>query len=160
MIEHLYRQGTRLRTGAEEAIKRRGLESHVKILGRPCCLLYATLDRNGKPSQAYRSLFLQETIKRGVIMPSLVLSYSHTAPTSTPLSRPSMGPRSTRALEDGAERYLVGRPSQIVYRRLTNQKRWRDLTRWAGGVALGSTHAKLTHTLYARRLASRRRLDG
>ena len=119
VIEHLYRQGTRLRTGAEQAIKRRGLENHVKILGRPCCLLYAALDSNGKPSQAYRSLFLQETIKRGVIMPSLVVSYSHTPADIDATVEAIDGALEvyTRALEDGADRYLVGRPSQIVYRR-------------------------------------------
>ena len=44
----------------------------------PCCLSYATLDQDGRPSQALRTLFLQETIRRGVLMPSLVVSYSHT----------------------------------------------------------------------------------
>jgi glutamate-1-semialdehyde 2,1-aminomutase len=119
VIEHLYRQGTRLRRGAEEAIKRRGLLSYVKIFGRPCCLLYATLDRDGKPSQAYRSLLLQETIKRGVIMPSLVVSYSHTDADidATIEAIDGMLEVYARALEDCAERHLVGRPSQIVYRR-------------------------------------------
>jgi len=119
VIEHLNRHGAVLRAGAEEAIRRRGLESHVKIFGRPCCLLYATFDRNGKPSQAYRSLFLQETIKRGVIMPSLVVSYSHTAADIDATVEAIDGALEvyTRVLEDGAERYLVGRPSQIVYRR-------------------------------------------
>lgn len=119
VIEHLYRQGTRLRTGVEEAIGRRGLARHVKVLGRPCCLLYATLDRAGNPSQAYRSLLLQETIKRGVIMPSLVVSYSHTDADIDATIEAIDGALDVyaRALEDGAERHLVGRPSQIVYRR-------------------------------------------
>jgi glutamate-1-semialdehyde 2,1-aminomutase len=119
VIEHLYRQGTRLRSGAEEAIARHGLARHVKILGRPCCLLYAALDRDGKPSQAYRSLLLQETIKRGVIMPSLVVSYSHTDADIDGTIEAIDGALAiyARALEDGPERHLVGRPSQVVYRR-------------------------------------------
>jgi glutamate-1-semialdehyde 2,1-aminomutase len=119
VIEQLYRHGTLLRAGAEAAIRRHRLESHVRILGRPCCLLYATLDRNGKPSQAYRSLFLQETIKRGIIMPSLVISYSHTVGDVDATVEAIDGALEVyaRALEDGAERHLVGRPSQIVYRR-------------------------------------------
>jgi glutamate-1-semialdehyde 2,1-aminomutase len=119
VIEHLYRQGTRLRAGVEEAVRRHGLASHVKISGRPCCLLYGTLDRDGKPSQAYRSLFLQETIRRGVIMPSLVVSYSHTDADIDVTIEAIDGALGVyaRALEDGPERHLVGRPSQVVYRR-------------------------------------------
>jgi glutamate-1-semialdehyde 2,1-aminomutase len=123
VIEHLYRQGTRLREGAEEVIRQRGMEKHIKISGRPCCLLFGTLGPDGKPSQAYRSLFLQETIKRGVIMPSLVVSYSHTDADIDATVEAIDGALEVyvRALEDGAERFLVGRPSQIVYRAY-NQK--------------------------------------
>jgi glutamate-1-semialdehyde 2,1-aminomutase len=119
VIEHLYAQGTRLRTGIEAAIARHGLARHVKILGRPCCLLYATLDRDGRPSQAFRTLFLQETIKRGILMPSLVVSYSHTDADIDATVEAVDGALAiyARALEDGPERHLVGRPSQVVYRR-------------------------------------------
>jgi glutamate-1-semialdehyde 2,1-aminomutase len=118
VVERIYQQGTRLRTGAEQAIRRRGLSDHVKILGRPCCLLYATLDRELKPSQAFRSLFLQETIRRGVLMPSLVVSYTHTdaAIDETVAAIDGALEIYARALEDGVDRYLVGRPSEPVYR--------------------------------------------
>jgi glutamate-1-semialdehyde 2,1-aminomutase len=119
VIEHLYTQGTRLRIGIETAVARHGLARYVKVLGRPCCLLYATLDRDGRPSQAFRTLLLQETIKRGVLMPSLVVSYSHTDADIDATVEAIDGALAVyaRALEDGPERHLVGRPSQIVYRR-------------------------------------------
>jgi glutamate-1-semialdehyde 2,1-aminomutase len=119
VIEHLYRQGTQLRTGIESAVARHGLEAHVKVIGRPCCLLYATLDRDGRPSQAFRTLFLQETIKRGILMPSLVVSYSHTDADIDATVDAVDGALAVyaRALDDGPERHLVGRPSQVVYRR-------------------------------------------
>jgi glutamate-1-semialdehyde 2,1-aminomutase len=119
VIEHLYRQGARLQIGIEAAIARHGLARHVRIAGRPCCLLYATLDRDGKPSQAFRSLLLQETIRRGVLMPSLVVSYAHTDADIDATIEAVDGALTIygRALEDGPERHLVGRPSQIVYRR-------------------------------------------
>ena len=111
VIEHLYRQGTRLKAQVEEAIRRHGLTEFVKISGRPCCLLYATLDQDGRPSQAFRTLFLQETIRRGVLMPSLVVSYSHTDDdidlTVAAIDEALAVYR--RALDDGVERYLVGR---------------------------------------------------
>ena len=119
VIEHLYRQGARLRQLTEEAIRRHGLTEFVQILGRPCCLSYATLDQDRQPSQAFRSLFLQETIRRGILMPSLVVSYSHTDEdidlTVAAIDESLAVYR--RALDDGVEHYLIGRPSQTVYRR-------------------------------------------
>jgi len=118
VVEHLYQNGSRLKKGVEEAILLRKLNNFVKISGRPCCLLYNTLDHDGQPSQAYRSLFLQETIKRGVLMPSLVVSYSHTEADIDATIEAIDGALEVyeRALNDGPEAYLVGRPSQTVYR--------------------------------------------
>jgi glutamate-1-semialdehyde 2,1-aminomutase len=119
VIEHLYRQGTRLRQQAEEAIRQHGLADFVGILGKPCCLSYATLDQDGRPSQAFRSLFLQETIRHGVLIPSLVVSYSHSDEDidRTVAAIDAALAVYRQALEHGVERHLVGRPSQIVYRR-------------------------------------------
>ena len=118
VIEHLYGQGTRLRQLAEEAIRRHGLTEFVQILGRPSCLSYTTLDQDGQPSQAFRTLFLQETIRRGVLMPSLVVSYSHGDEDIDLTVAAIDGALEVyrRALDDGVDRYLVGRPSQTVYR--------------------------------------------
>lgn len=119
VIEHLYRQGRALRQGINEAARRHGLETHFKVVGRDCCLAYASLDNEGKASQAFRSLFLQETIRRGVLMPSLVVSYTHEDDDIARTVEAVDGALGVyaRALSDGVDRYLVGRPSQIVYRR-------------------------------------------
>ena len=119
VIGHLYRQGARLRQEAEEAIRRHDLTEFVKILGRPCCLSYATLGPDGRTSQAFRTLFLQETIRRGVLMPSLVVSYSHSDSDIDLTVAAIDGALEVyrRALDEGVERHLVGRPSQTVYRR-------------------------------------------
>ncbi len=119
VIEHLYRQGRRLRQQAEQVIGRHGLAGFVQILGKPCCLTYATLGPDGQPSQAFRTLLLQETIRRGVLMPSLVLSYSHSDHDLDLTVAALDGALEVyrRALDHGVERYLVGRPSQTVYRR-------------------------------------------
>jgi glutamate-1-semialdehyde 2,1-aminomutase len=119
VIEHLYRQGTLLKRRAEEVIRRHGLMEYVKILGQPSCLSYATLDQDGQPSQAFRTLLLQETIRRGVLMPSLVVSYSHGDEDIDLTIEAIDGALAIyrRALDGGVERHLVGRPSQTVYRR-------------------------------------------
>jgi glutamate-1-semialdehyde 2,1-aminomutase len=119
VIEHLRRQGASLRVQAEQAIRRHGLQDHVRLVGRSCCLAYATLDADGRPSQAFRSLFLQETIRRGVLMPSLVVSYAHKDGDISRTVDAIDGALGVyrEALEGGMARYLVGRPSQVVYRR-------------------------------------------
>lgn len=119
VIEHLWRIGERLALGFTEATREAGLEDYVHVVGKPCCLAFATKGPDGEPSQAYRSLFLQETIARGVLMPSLVVSYSHT---EDDIDRTVDAVRGaleiyTRAMNEGAERFLVGPPSKIVYRR-------------------------------------------
>lgn len=119
VIERLYEQGSKLAEGVNAAIAGHGLQEHVRLFGRPCCLAYGTLDEEGQPSQAFRTLFLQETIRRGVLMPSLVVSYTHS---DSDIARTvdaidgALGIY-VRALNDGVGSYLTGRPSQVVYRR-------------------------------------------
>jgi glutamate-1-semialdehyde 2,1-aminomutase len=119
VIETLYRRGQRLLTEGTQLIERHGLASTIQIQGKPCCLVFNAVDDNGKPSQAIRSLFLQETIKRGILMSSLVVSYTHSNEdidlTLDALDGALAVVRS--ALENGIEKYLVGKPSQLVYRR-------------------------------------------
>jgi glutamate-1-semialdehyde 2,1-aminomutase len=119
VIEHLHRQGEKLREGIEEAARLHGVDGHFKVVGRPCCLAYAALDPDGKPSQAYRSLFLQETIRRGVLMPSLVVSYTHDDEAVMKTIEAVDGALAVyaRALDSTIDRFLVGRHSQVVFRR-------------------------------------------
>jgi glutamate-1-semialdehyde 2,1-aminomutase len=119
VIEHLYRQGTRLRRGIEQAAQRHGVARHFEVTGRPCNLLWGARGPDGSPSQAYRTLVLQETLRRGVIMPSLVVSYSHSdddIDRTIDAIDQSLAVYS-RALSDGVECHLVGRPSTTVFDR-------------------------------------------
>jgi glutamate-1-semialdehyde 2,1-aminomutase len=116
VIEHLHRAGERLRKGAHDAAQRRGVSKHFEVLGRDCNLFFATRDREGHPSQAYRTLLLQELIARGVLAPSFVVSYSHQDADIDQTIDAIDGALQVyaRALEDGAERFLAGRPSRTV----------------------------------------------
>ena len=78
VIAALHRQGERLRIGIETIVDELHLNDYFGVLGHPTNLIYYTRDDNRKPSQPFRTLFLQELIKRGVIAPSLVVSYAHT----------------------------------------------------------------------------------
>lgn len=118
VIERLHRQGRRLRTGLEEAARDLGLSDHFQVLGRDSNLVYAARDAEKKPSQAFRTLVLQETLKRGILMPSLVVSFSHSDEdvdrTVTAVGAALEVYR--RALDGGIERFLEGRPVKPVFR--------------------------------------------
>ncbi len=119
VVEHLHRQGARLADGIRAAARARGVEGHFKVVGRPCNLLYTALAADGRPSQSFRTLFLQETIRRGVLAPSFVVSYSHGDADVDRTIEAVDGALAVyaRALEDGVERHLVGAPSRMVFER-------------------------------------------
>jgi glutamate-1-semialdehyde 2,1-aminomutase len=119
VVEYLWRQGERLRAGINEAIARHGVGGKFDLTGQPCNLIYQTKDLDNKPSQSFRTLFLQELIRGGVLAPSFVVSFSHSdedIERTTELVDQALGVYA-RALEDGVEKYLVGRPVKPVNRR-------------------------------------------
>jgi glutamate-1-semialdehyde 2,1-aminomutase len=118
VLEHMARAGRRLMDGVSEAARRRGIADHLFVTGHPANAVFATLDRNLRPSQSFRTVLMQETIRRGVIAPSLVVSYAHRdedIDRTIEVFSAAMEVYA-RALEDGPEKYLVGPPSSPVYR--------------------------------------------
>jgi glutamate-1-semialdehyde 2,1-aminomutase len=118
VVDVLHRQGQRLRDGLEEAARDLGVARHFEVVGRACNLVYAARDAEGNPSQAFRTLVLQETLKRGILMPSLVVSYSHSDADVDRTIEAVRGALSVyrRALDGGVERFLEGRAVQPVFR--------------------------------------------
>jgi glutamate-1-semialdehyde 2,1-aminomutase len=119
VVATLIDRGSRLKRGIDQAIARHGLEGHVEIVGLPQCLVFATRDGEKKPSQAFRALFLQELIRRGILGPSFVVSYSHTEADvdRTIEAVDDLLPVYGRALQYGVEGLLVGPPTRVVDRR-------------------------------------------
>lgn len=117
VIERMWESGRRLREGIEGIVGELDLHGYFKIHGKDCCLVYGTLDQERNPSQAFRTLFLQETIRRGLLMPSLIVSYAHTeadiARTIEAVGEALVVYK--KALEEGIDKYLVGRPVRPVF---------------------------------------------
>ena len=118
VVEHLYRQGNRLAKGVNSAIVENRLQDYFHLAGKPCNLIYVTRDQDKNRSQPFRTLFLQEIIKRGIIAPSLVVSFSHT---DEDIDRTieAIGASLNvyrKALAEGLEKYLVGRSVKPVFR--------------------------------------------
>lgn len=118
VVDTMWRQGTALTSVINQAIAEHNLKDYFKVLGRPCCLVYASLDADKKPSQLFRTLFMQETIKRGILAPSFIVSYAHQ---DADIQRTGEAVHEALrvyrlALEGGVESYLVGRPVKHVWR--------------------------------------------
>lgn len=118
VIETLARQGERLRRGVEEAAAAAGVADWFEVVGHPANLIYITRDRTGQRSQLFRSLFLQELIRGGVLAPSFVVSHSHRDEDIDRTVEVAAAALAVyrRAIDDGAEKYLIGRPVQPVFR--------------------------------------------
>lgn len=119
VVEHLHRVGARLAEGLRQVSARHGLSDHVGPVGRACNLFFSTRDPAGKPSQPYRTLFLQEMIRRGVLGPSFVVSYSHQDDDIDRTIEAIDGALAVyqRAMSDGVDGLLVGPPSRPVFGR-------------------------------------------
>ena len=118
VVEFLWKQGKRLRGLVNSSITENRLGDFFKFLGRPCNLIFATLDQDRVPSQAFRTLFMQELIRRGVIAPSFVVSFSHS---DADIERTAQAVFEAhviyrKALDEGVEKYLEGRPVKPVNR--------------------------------------------
>jgi glutamate-1-semialdehyde 2,1-aminomutase len=118
VIERLHARGERLRDGVSERAAAYGIEDAFSVFGHPACLFFGTRDAEGRPSQPFRTLFLQETIERGLLAPSFVISDAHDddALERTIEIVDAALAVYARALEDGVERHLRGRPVKPVFR--------------------------------------------
>jgi glutamate-1-semialdehyde 2,1-aminomutase len=120
VIETLDRQGSRLLAGLNQVIDEYGLRDYFGVEGKPCNLIFFTRDQHKKPSQHFRALFMQEMIKHGILGTNLIVSYSHTNDDIDKTIEAAAGSLAVyrEALENGVEPYLVGGPTQSVYRKL------------------------------------------
>lgn len=114
----LHQTGCSLRDRINAVALDLGVLDHFSVVGDPAGLLYVTRDAQGERSQEFRTLFLQETISRGVLAPNLFVSAA-------------MGPEEVdrtveaveqalvvyrKALQDGVEGFLRGRPVRPALR--------------------------------------------
>jgi glutamate-1-semialdehyde 2,1-aminomutase len=118
--------GRRLSSAFNEIADELGIGEYVFATGRPSCLMFVTRDSNGAPSQAFRTLFLQEMLKRGVLGQSFIPSAAHTdddVETTVRAAEHAL-PIFLRALESGSvDGLLHGRPVAPSIRRLAFPRR-------------------------------------
>ncbi|WP_233272031.1 glutamate-1-semialdehyde 2,1-aminomutase [Mycolicibacterium smegmatis] len=125
-VARMEHAGRVLADGVRAAAAAHGLSEYVQVGGRPSCLVFITRDADGVPSQAFRTLFLQELLCRGVLGQSFVTSAAHTDAdiADTVAAVDSALTVYRRAIDRGTvEGLLRGRPVAPAIRRTAEPRR-------------------------------------
>jgi len=77
IIDHFWHTGQQLMDGVIAVAKEVGAEQYVNVSGYSVKPGFSFNDESGQVSMVARTLFLQETIARGLLMPYVVPSYAH-----------------------------------------------------------------------------------
>jgi len=118
VIAHLWEYGRKLFDGINEISHQLGLSNFFYMDGGYVSMNYITKDKTGAVSMAFRTLFAQELIKKGVLMPWIAQSYSHgNEELDITLNAVEAALKVYKlALEEGISKYLVGPEIKPVFR--------------------------------------------
>jgi glutamate-1-semialdehyde 2,1-aminomutase len=118
IASRLHQIGSHLRHSIEEVVSEAGLSEFFQLRGRDCNLVYVARDGEGKPSQAFRTLVIQELMARGVLAPSFVVNAAHdpSAIRQAVDAVAQLMPVYRRALDGGIDQVLQGRPVRPALR--------------------------------------------
>lgn len=119
VVEYLWDFGRKLTVLMQLKAEEHGIGQHFKVCGIPCSPYYLTLDETGNNSLGFRTLFSQEMIRSGVLMPWMALSYRHGEAelNATERALDATFAIYRKALEDGVQKYLVGPVIKPVFRK-------------------------------------------
>jgi glutamate-1-semialdehyde 2,1-aminomutase len=119
VVEHLWDYGGKLTAMMQRQADAHGIGHSFKVGGIACSPYYLTLDNSGANSLGLRTLFSQEMIRNGVLMPWIALSYRHGAEELATTERAiDQAFKVYRlALEEGVEKYLNGPVIKPVFRK-------------------------------------------
>lgn len=118
VVGHLWDYGAKLMTGVEALAREAGVAQAFRLQGNAISMNYLTFDGQGQASLPLRTLFSQEMIRRGVLMPWIAQSFAHG---EVELQRTLEAARGAlkvyaQALDGGVERFLEGPAIKPVFR--------------------------------------------
>ena len=118
VIAHFWDYGKKLVATLEDCAAQAGISAHFKMLGTAVSPAFIFTGTDGAVSLPLRTLFLQEMIKQGILMPWIAICYRHG---DAELEMTRQGALKAMqviraALDDGVEKYLVGPIVKPVFR--------------------------------------------
>jgi len=119
VVDHLWTYGEKLLEGLASVARDAGVDGAFRLDGSAICMNYVTQDAQGQPSLAFRTLFAQEMVRHGVLMPWVAVSLAHG---DSELNQTLDAARKAltvyaQALEGGLEGLLEGAAIKPVFRR-------------------------------------------
>lgn len=118
VVDYLWEYGRKIVKGINDIAKDLDISRHFIATGVECQPYILTFDNNLESSLAFRTLFLQEMIKNGVLFPCIAMSYAHKQEeldfTLQAVAKSLEVYK--KALKEGIAKYLVGEVVKPVFR--------------------------------------------
>lgn len=119
VCRHLWHYGKQLRDGLTELTHRHGVNEYFTVDGPAISLNYTTRTTSGDISLGLRTLFSQEMIRNGVLMPWIAISFAH-GDIELDITLQAADKALSiykKALVEGVEKYLEGPAVKPVFRK-------------------------------------------
>ena len=119
VVQHIWQTGRALQDGFNKLVAEMQLSDYLECAGYPCSPYIICRDADKQVSLPYRTLFLQETIAQGVLIPYIAISYSHSGSDvehTLEAARKALTVYQ-HALKDGIGGYLEGPAVKPVFRK-------------------------------------------
>ncbi len=118
VVDHLWDYGAKLMLGLESVARDLGIAHAFQMHGNAISMNYVTLGGDGQPSLQMRTLFSQEMIRHGILMPWIAPSFAHG---DCELDRTLEAARKAlavyaQALQQGVAHFLEGPAIKPVFR--------------------------------------------
>lgn len=119
VVKHLWTYGSKLMQIISTKAQEHKISHSFKVGGIACSPFFTTLDDAGMNSLELRTLFSQEMIRNGVLMPWIALAYRHSDEemNKTEAALDASFEVYARALKDGVAKYLQGPSIKPVFRK-------------------------------------------
>ena len=78
VTNHIWNMGKRLVNGLRDIAKEHSLQDYLYVEGAECSPNLVICGKDKKSSFEYRTVFLQELISEGILMPYIAIAYQHT----------------------------------------------------------------------------------
>lgn len=78
VTDHIWDIGKKLVNGLNDIAKSLSLQNYFYIQGAECSPNFVVCDKDKEPSLEYRTVFCQEMVRHGILMPYIAIAYEHT----------------------------------------------------------------------------------
>lgn len=119
VCRHLWQYGKQLKEGLTAVARSYGLQDYFSIVGPAISMNYVTRDARGKESLSFRTLFAQEMVRQGVLIPWMAVSLAHDmkALKLTLDAADKALAIYKKALKEGVDSYLEGAAIKPIFRK-------------------------------------------